>query len=186
MRKIWQYTVVAASVVIGASFWWGHSYRDSYRDTQIVRYQADRDRQAILQLFEDNWEWLVAQSPQEYSAAYRIDNKAPSKKPADTGALSIDVFRWEDVTAGFIGYYMNTSYKGTVLFLAVYDAYRGRGIARRLLTHAIDQLKHRHVKYIDLVTRTDNYAAQRLYERTGFSPIKTTDRFVTYRYYIDD
>lgn len=185
MHKVWRYSILIGIIAVSASFWWGYTYRDTYHDTQIVRYYADRDRESILQLFDENWEWLVAQSPQEYSAAYRIDNKAPSKKPTDINTLSIDVFRSDEVTAGFVAYYMNTSYKGTVLFLAVHNAYRGRGIARRLLTHSVDQLKRRGVSYIDLVTRTDNYAAQRLYERAGFTRIKTTDRFITYRYRID-
>ncbi len=171
-------------MLAGASVWLQYTSLGAYTNPHIFQYQPQRDREAILQLFEENWEWLVAQSPQEYSASYRIDYKAFSKAPSAVNRLSIDVFRMHNATVGFVAYYMKTAYKGFVLFLVVRHAYRGHGIARQLLTHAVEQLRKRGARIIELVTRVDNYSAQRLYERFGFRRVREDSTFITYQYSI--
>lgn len=185
VRKLLRYLIGVCVIVAGISLWWGSEWLDAYQDPHIVQYVPQRDREAILQMFEEDWEWLVAQSPQEYSAAYRIDYKATSKVPSDINRLSIYVFRQDQRTVGFVAYYMNTFYKGTILFLAVHRAYRGQGISHRLLDYAVKKLEQQGARMIELVTRVDNYAAQHVYERAGFERIASDDTFVTYRYRID-
>jgi len=153
--------------------------------SRIATYQPTRDRSAILDMFDRNWYWLVAHfSPHEYSASYRLDYKAPSKNPTDMGKLHIKVYRIDDESVGFIAYYMANFYKGMILFLSVEQEYRGRGIARDLLSHAVDQLARHGARIVELTTRVNNTPARRLYERFGFSRVHIDDHFVTYRYEI--
>ena len=65
---------------------------------------------------------------------------------------------------------MNTSSLGTLLFIDVNPEFRGKEqrYAERLLRYAIDQMKMMGAASVELVTRTDNEPAQRLYKRVGF------------------
>jgi len=178
--RITRYIALIACITAAFVGWYAYVTYGSH----IVPYQAQRDRQAVLSIFEENWYWLTLLPPEEYSAAYRIDYKAPSPFPRDRQRLSIDVYRADEQTVGFIAYYVSRFYKGSILFLAVRQQYRKRGIARKLVEHAIKRLASRGVQVIELFTHINNEAAQRLYESIGFQRVWADDTFVTYQYQI--
>ena len=170
---------LTATFTVGLVFWWYYSASDA---ENIVPYKSDRDREAILEIFSQDWEWLVAQSPETYSAAYRLDYKAPSPRPQDIGKMNIAVYRLDGNTVGFVTYHKVSFYKGFILFLAVKREYRGRGIAHELARYAIEQLRKRGSCIVELYTRADNYGAQRIYERIGFENVGIEGDFIKYHY----
>jgi len=56
-----------------------------------------------------------------------------------------------------------------VLGMGVVDAYRGRGIGRKLLDATLRAAKQMGLTRIELTVRTDNARAKRLYESFGFA-----------------
>ncbi len=58
-----------------------------------------------------------------------------------------------------------------ILTIAVHDTHRGGGIGMALVKQCIHVLVRKHVTQIFLEVRASNAAAQRLYERAGFSVI---------------
>ena len=60
----------------------------------------------------------------------------------------------------------------------VMDKFRGRGIGRKLLTYALQQMKEAGVEAVYLRTREGNTPAQNLYESVGFRPYS---RHIRYR-----
>ncbi|KAM3072061.1 N-alpha-acetyltransferase 30 [Clarireedia jacksonii] len=67
--------------------------------------------------------------------------------------------------------------RGYIAMLAVDSTYRGRGIATKLVTLAIDAMKARGADEIVLETEETNVAAMRLYERLGFIRSKKLNRY---------
>lgn len=55
--------------------------------------------------------------------------------------------------------------------IAVDEAWRGRGIGRRLLAAAFDLVRDRGVRELYLEVRVSNHGARRLYERHGFRSV---------------
>jgi len=176
--------IIVLSIALFVGVWWVPGKPVGY-GKHIYPYNAQRDRQAILHQFEQDWGWLVADTPDNYSAAYRIDYAAPSKAPGDINRMQIDVYHKDGQTVGFVAYYMDTPFKGTILFLSVDRGYRKQGIAQALLAHAVGQLKRRGARVVELITLVNNYAAQRVYERFGFQRTWIDEPFIAYRYYFD-
>lgn len=61
--------------------------------------------------------------------------------------------------------------------LAVQEAYRGRGIATKLVCMAIDAMSARNADEIVLETEVTNTASLKLYERLGFLRSKRLHRY---------
>jgi ribosomal-protein-alanine N-acetyltransferase len=55
-----------------------------------------------------------------------------------------------------------------ILDIAISPELRGRGIARMLLTHAVDLARAKGAQLLELEVRSNNHAAIALYERFGF------------------
>ena len=66
---------------------------------------------------------------------------------------------------------------GRVYALAVHPGSRGLRLGPRLLDYLIGKLRGRGAGPIFLEVRTDNHAAIRLYEKSGFGPCATLDHF---------
>ncbi len=151
----------------------------------IYEFQFERDTQPILKLFTDNWYWLLATPDDtEFPAYYlkelhfMLKHRAPQAHALYAGRLSIKTLRDNDTLAGFVTYHKDAAGKGVVQFLAVDSAYRGRGYGEQLMRYALDDLKSKGAKHVDLFTRTTNYAAQKIYNNVGMHETKRTDKFV--------
>lgn len=90
------------------------------------------------------------------------------------------VYEREGLIAGF---YRATRYPGRVRHvaclgtLAVDPAFHGQGIARAMVSDAIDTLKAAGVKCIELFAESDNAPALRFYEKLGFEREGTLRKF---------
>ena len=60
--------------------------------------------------------------------------------------------------------------------MQVVERYRGIGVGRRMLAHALEQLKQHAVEVIYIDTSEDNVAARHLYEGAGFCQFSRTIR----------
>lgn len=61
--------------------------------------------------------------------------------------------------------------------LAVKESYRGQGIAKKLVTMAVDTIKEKQADEIILETEVTNAIAMRLYENLGFIRSKRLHRY---------
>ncbi|GMM58393.1 peptide alpha-N-acetyltransferase [Maudiozyma humilis] len=75
----------------------------------------------------------------------------------------------------------NSRMRGYIGMLAVQKEYRGRGIAKRLVEHAIDKMVESGCDEIMLETEVENVAALNLYEGLGFIRMKRM-----FRYYLNE
>ncbi|KAF2688032.1 acyl-CoA N-acyltransferase [Lentithecium fluviatile CBS 122367] len=69
------------------------------------------------------------------------------------------------------------TFRGYIAMLAVQEAYRGRGIATKLVCMAIDAMVVRDADEIVLETEVTNTASLKLYERLGFLRSKRLHRY---------
>ncbi|KAF2088440.1 acyl-CoA N-acyltransferase [Saccharata proteae CBS 121410] len=69
------------------------------------------------------------------------------------------------------------TFRGYIAMLAVQEAYRGQGIATKLVKLAIDTMTARDADEIVLETEITNTASLRLYERLGFLRSKRLHRY---------
>jgi ribosomal protein S18 acetylase RimI-like enzyme len=181
MNFVWRkkYTLIACVTALviagtGLGLWW----RSVSRAEHVVPYVAERDREAIITLFKDNWYWLI---PEEtpFSIEYYLDHKT-ADQDGEEGSSTIMVYRADDKTIGMISYYPMSFYKGRLHFIVVDKAYRGRGISDTLVQNALDAMKKRGFTIVELITRVDNIPAQKLYVRFGFKEFYRDNRFVRF------
>lgn len=144
----------------------------------IYTYVPEKDRDFILKVFKENWDWLVNST--NYSPEYTFDNLASDLQPSSKGNLIVKVYYENSQPAGFVAYHKNPFYEGFVLFLAVDKCFRSRGYARKLLQYAIDDLKKQGSAFVRLVTRVDNQSARKVYEGMGFKPIWTNGKLIKF------
>ena len=64
-----------------------------------------------------------------------------------------------------------------VMNLATHPSHRRKGIARRLLNHAMEQSSHLDAANIVLEVRTSNHAAQQLYRSMGFRVVGRRSKY---------
>jgi peptide alpha-N-acetyltransferase len=69
------------------------------------------------------------------------------------------------------------TFRGYIAMLAVQEPYRGRGIASKLVSMAIDAMAARDADEIVLETEITNTASLKLYERLGFLRSKKLHRY---------
>lgn len=69
------------------------------------------------------------------------------------------------------------TYRGYIAMLAVQESYRGKGIASKLVSMAIDAMAARDADEIVLETEITNTASLKLYERLGFLRSKKLHRY---------
>lgn len=156
-----------SAVLIGwlIYLYWPASISDGIHD-----YNAKRDRQAILDVFEKDWYWLVAGDRNSFSPEYMLDTRSPNKyNQAVQGQEKIKVMLIGGKPVGFITYYKKKAYQGQIHIIQVLPEYRGHGYAKQLMRVAIENLfSDPAISLIKLTTRTNNPAAIKVYKRLGF------------------
>jgi ribosomal protein S18 acetylase RimI-like enzyme len=172
--------------VIGVEYYRHQNYAEPQQQqlqhASIYEYNESRDLESILKLFQDNWYWLIASLP-EYSrdyAEYFFKYRSPNKNPLYAGRLHIKILRKNNEFIGFTAYYKQNPQVGILLFLAVDSAFRGKGYGDQLARYAVDDLIRLGVKRVQLVTRTVNFAAQKIYKRLGFKEMYRDDEGYVY------
>lgn len=181
-KKNYRQYAVGFSLLITLSLVVGYFHVYQCKTATISSYNAATDREFILGIFKQDWHWLVSEYSVHFSPDYMLDNQASSKRPEHIGNLTINVLRTCDGPAGFVAYYKKSFYLGYVLFLDILKEFRGKGYAHMLLVDAVKSLKERGCSKIQLITRTTNLPAQKLYTRFGFIEIERDEGFITYQY----
>lgn len=69
--------------------------------------------------------------------------------------------------------------EGHILNLAVHPDFRGKGIAKILVKHSLEELKENACRFLYLEVRVSNNAARKLYEGFGFSVVGTRKIYYT-------
>lgn len=135
---------------------------------------SQKERDFITDIFKNNWDWLVYPGS-SFSPDYMLTYKAPTQNLEDIGKLTINVYLESCKPKGFVAYYKEKFYAGRILFLAVPEQERRRGYAKKLLLHAIEDLKKRGCNLIRIFTRVANIKAQTLYKSVGFKETERDD-----------
>ena len=133
-----------------------------------------------MQLFKDNWYWLIASD--EYDVEYFLDTKSPNKyQPEYSGTMHIKVMHAKDGKfVGFVAYFKKSFFKGDLRFVAVKKDFRGHGYGKQLAKYATDALFDMGVLRVKLVTRTNNYPAQKVYKTLGYTQTSRDGGFVDF------
>ncbi len=165
--------IVGATIAVATGFIYYYVYvRCDIRD-----YNPRTDRSTLIRLFNENKYWLTTN--EEYDIEHMLDTKSPNDyQPEFKGKLAIKVTRVNGNPVGFVAYYKKKFYEGMILFLAVDKKYRGKSYATKLLKYAINALFKDHALVVRLVTRTNNYAAMKVYERAGMKETERANGFV--------
>jgi ribosomal protein S18 acetylase RimI-like enzyme len=182
MNKYVKYITFAACLAVGSGGVWYYIHQ-STQSVQLVEFEYNRDSDFIKKLFQDNWYWLVASDT--YDVDYMLFNKASSKRSEDFGNLTIKTLYDNDEPLGFIAYYKKSFYVGFILFVSVGAEYRSRGYAKYMMQQALNDLRCQNVLRVRLVTRVENYAAQKVYTSLGFNEESRDDTFVHYQLRFD-
>jgi GNAT superfamily N-acetyltransferase len=137
----------------------------------ILDAEKERDLGFIVQAFKDDWYWLVAEGA-VWSPQLMLETRAYPQDGLVRNNLTIKVGYEDCKPTGFTAYYMQSMYTGKVLFIYVVPEFRSKRWGRRLLDYAVNDLFKQGATRIELVTRTDNEASQRLYNRYGFKELR--------------
>jgi ribosomal protein S18 acetylase RimI-like enzyme len=148
----------------------------------IYAFNYDRDAQEILNIFDVDWYWLVAQSRDEYSPDFMLKYQAPQSNRMYAGRMKIYVLREEGDFVGFVAFYMKTAESGFLNFVDVKNKYRGKGYAQQLVRYALDEMKKMGAHTVSLITRPSNTSARALYTRIGFNELFNDGEFVGYAF----
>jgi ribosomal protein S18 acetylase RimI-like enzyme len=188
LKKSVLYTSLFLLLVLSSIFFYNRYYINylNYQDPNIYVYNELRDRDFILNMFKTDWYWLVAENVVDFSPEYMLDNMASSNNPSSKGDLNIYLFLLDEKPVGFITYFVHKRYnykEGNIQVLAIDKNYRNKGIGKRLVKYAINDLRHRLLcDYIVISTRNINHAAIKCYTSLGFKPNIVDDGFVYFKY----
>lgn len=149
----------------------------------ITEFNYERDSQAILELFNQDWYWLVANKRDDYSPDFMLKHRASKQNMMHAGSMNIYVIRENNEFVGFTAYYMKAPSIGYLNFVAIKPELRGKGYAKQLVQYSVDDLLEKGAKRIDLITRPSNTAARKLYESMGFVQTNIDDTFVYFSYF---
>lgn len=180
LKKYTSFKVAAAFFLaagIGGVFYYVTQPADC---VTISNFDPERDSVEIHTIMKENWYWLIESG--DFSVDHMLKNRAPnSKNPQYFGKLIIKVLRVKDTFAGFNAYYKKNVATGQILFIAVKNKFRGCGYGLKLVNYAVNALARMGVMRIQLVTRTSNLTAQKIYNDAGFEKIDEIPGFVYFQ-----
>lgn len=172
------------TAVTGGSLFWYATHQSS---RLIYDLNINHDTQPILDLFASDSYWLDANydtTQEKYrrmlTYGYVDDN------PMYPGKLKFKVLRDHGTFVGFTAYYKINARVGKILFVAVHPQMRGKRYGEVLVKTALEELKKLGATQVELVTRTSNHAAQKLYKRSGFYETFRDADYVAFGYRFKD
>lgn len=181
-RRLGIIIIVAASLAIGFGIYWYQKpvLTQITANHNIRVYDQSRDLPFILDMFDKNWFWLVAQTREEYDPQFDFKHLTWSANPYNFGKLNVRMYYADDQPAGFIAYYKKNFYEGHVWYIAVKEEYRKKGYAKQLLQYAIQDLFNQGCQIVTLLTRLINTPARTTYTHMGFVETHHDDTFIYY------
>jgi ribosomal-protein-alanine N-acetyltransferase len=91
--------------------------------------------------------------------------------------LSYRIVTTSGEMAGFVFVLVNIDGSAHLTTIGVAPEHRRRGLAKELLTHTEDALRHRGVRTIVLEVRVSNTTAQGLYREAGYSVVQRLAKY---------
>ena len=162
--------LVIASVFLGGGYWYySHNYG-------ITPYRAE-DQQALTDILRKDWYWLVSEDSVDYSPEYMFAHRAAIPSYPDN-SLNIFVYRQHGKPVAFVTYYREQGCRGKIQFVAVDQEHRKLGYAQELVKYALDDAAKHGMCIVELVTRTNNISAQKLYRKLGFRTTWQAEGFI--------
>lgn len=178
-RRHW--VKVAIAIALAGSFLFLPFYQwYLVNNSTICTYSMQEDWPFVKDFFEKNWYWLVAESSNDFDVEHAFKNLSATKNPQDAGKVTIKTYKEGNKTLGFIAYDKKRYNEGHIWFLAVDPEQRNKGIAHKLVEYALKDFKDRGVRWVWIITRTNNLPAQRVYEKAGFTKTAIDDGFVMF------
>lgn len=165
-------------------------YFDKQKSGLIIReFNYEKDHQAVENLFhkDDNWYWMIStQNTDTYSIDFTMKYKTSSQQ-LKKNDMVLKVAILDGKLAGFCSYYpkiMGSTKVWQLLFLIIDQDFRRQGIARKMLTYAVEDMVKRGAIRIDIATRNNNFRAQNLYKSFGAKLVDSDDGdFVHFSWY---
>ena len=174
-------TIVLVGTIGSAGVW----YYFHQTSTLIYDLNLDQDTQPILDIFTSDSYWLDANYDTTQDKYRRMLKYGyVNDNPMFPGKLKFKVLRDQSTFVGFTAYYKKTPVTGIILFVAVKPNMRGKRYGEILVKTALEGLKKLGVQEVELVTRTSNHAAQKLYKRSGFHETFRDAQYVGFGYRI--
>ncbi len=158
-----------------------YRYHNALPQDNIYDFNPSRDTDGIMDIFNKNWYWLLAST--ESSPSFMIKHRTYDANPAHFGSLHIKVLREQDKVAGFAAYFMENRTQGRLLFLAVDEAFRGRGYGKILALRAMKELFAIGATHIALWTRVANLPAQKIYRELDFKEMFDENGYLFFEYW---
>jgi ribosomal protein S18 acetylase RimI-like enzyme len=156
---------------------YNHYAQHTFCAESIVPFDLKRDMNNVVELFKDNWYWLIASK--EYDVPFMLTERSPSKTEFQYyGKLILKVIREDTKFKGFLAYYPKNFYTGQILFVAIKKEFRGQGYAQKLVQCALNDLKAMGLHFAKLLTRVENFPAQAVYKKAGFHEVSRDKSFV--------
>lgn len=176
--------ILFACVVVGSGVsyrWYQQGSLSVFADKSIRLYAGGKDRALVTKIFKENFYTLTANPDHDFDLM--LERRSPNKwETKYFGKMDTYMIYDGDRPAGFISFYMRSTYQGQILFLAIDDEFRGKGYAKKLVQFALDQFKRQGAQVVKIATRTDNKVAQNLYGNFfKFVKENEQDGFIFYR-----
>ncbi len=147
----------------------GGYYYFSPSPITITALDEKRDMKQLLDIFKQDWFWLILGGDyNRESALYFLDVNTPKHRAKQ---LKVFVMRQGKECLGFVATYMVSPRLGKLQFLAVNKIFRRHKYGEQLLRYGVQQLLDMGAKKVELLVRTINIPAQKLYKKVGFYEI---------------
>lgn len=171
----WGIAIICITTLIAVA-WILH--KEPSHDPLLTPYQTE-DRTAIIDMLRTDWYWLVGEGVKDFSPEYMLDHQAATWRYPDK-SLSIMIYRdTHGLPVGFVTYHKLEALKGRIQFLAVARHARKKGIAQKLISYAIEELRKQGFCSIEIAVRVNNIPAKTLYIKNGFTETwRTSDGFL--------
>lgn len=169
MKNRFVILLFAAGIIVTSLGWCALS---CVTGPQIIDFKYARDHNALEEIFQRDWDWLVPVSPEHYALDLVLKYRAPQQNPLYAGRLTLKVIYDKEHLVGFVGYYMKSNEEGFLNFLDINPEYRSKGYGALLARYAIDDMIKRGARRITIVTYPHNERALNLYQHLGFKEIR--------------
>jgi len=190
MKKILITSALFIAITAISLYVFKPSFFDRQNSGFVIReFNYDKDHQAVDDLFhkDDNWYWMIStQNTDTYSIDFTMKYKTSSQQIKKYDMI-LKVATVDGKVAGFCSYYPKIAGSNKVwqlLFLIIDQDFRRQGIAKKLLTYAVEDMAKRGAIRIDIATRNNNFRAQNLYKGFGAKLVDSCDGdFVHFSWY---
>lgn len=132
-------------------------------ENQIFKNDIEAINELIKQLSENAKpvDWKKVKSVLKNATVFILRDQSPKAKKQNPRGIIIGKII-------LLHSHKMTAFFGTIQDVVVHENYRGKGLGKLLTKEAIKKGKKLGMKYIDLSSRPDREAANKLYESVGF------------------